>query len=134
LRLISDAILLNYALFRSHGKLGNAEAAAVAGLTGFGRKRAPAAVAVAENVVAELPVLLRRPQPLPVARPGLVARLAPHRAQENDTPRKLRERQRRLATGGSRAEQRLRRRAFGRRSALAFPRSAVGRSFIAPEG
>jgi hypothetical protein len=78
LRLISDAILLNYALFRSHGKLGNAEAAAVAGLTGFGRKRAPAAVAVAENVVAELPVLLRRPQPLPVARPGLVARLAPH--------------------------------------------------------
>ena len=48
------------------------------GLTGFGGERAPAAVAVAEDVVAELLVLLRRPQSLAVVGLGLVARLAPH--------------------------------------------------------
>ena len=47
-------------------------------LTGLGGERAPAAVAVAEDEVAELLVLLRRPQALPVLRLGLLARLAPH--------------------------------------------------------
>jgi len=50
----------------------------IVGLTGFGGERAPAAVAVEEDVVAELLVLLRRPQALPVVGLGLVARLAPH--------------------------------------------------------
>jgi hypothetical protein len=50
----------------------------IVGLTGFRGERAPAAVAVEENVVAELLVLLRRPQALAVVGLGLVARLAPH--------------------------------------------------------
>jgi hypothetical protein len=48
------------------------------GLTGFGGERAPAAVAVADDVVAELLILLRRPQALAVVGLGLVAHLAPH--------------------------------------------------------
>jgi hypothetical protein len=50
----------------------------VVGLTGFRGERAPAAVAVEEDVVAELLVLLRRPQALAVVGLGFVARLAPH--------------------------------------------------------
>lgn len=48
------------------------------GLTGLHGDGAPAAVAVAEDEVAELLVLLRRPQALPVVHLGLLARLAPH--------------------------------------------------------
>ena len=50
----------------------------IVGLTGFHGERAPAAVAVEENVVSELLVLLQRPQALAVVGLGLVARLAPH--------------------------------------------------------
>ena len=47
-------------------------------LTSLDGQSAPAAVAVAEDVVAELLVLLRRPQALPVLHLGLLACLAPH--------------------------------------------------------
>jgi hypothetical protein len=47
-------------------------------LTSLDGQSAPAAMAVAEDVVAQLLVLLRRPQALPVLHLGLLARLAPH--------------------------------------------------------
>ena len=47
-------------------------------LTSLEGQSAPAAVAVAEDVVAELLVLLRRPQALAVLHLGLLACLAPH--------------------------------------------------------
>jgi len=47
-------------------------------LTSLDGQSAPAAVAVAEDVVAELLVLLRRPQALEVLHLGLLACLAPH--------------------------------------------------------
>ena len=52
-------------------------------LTGLDGDGAPAAVAVADDEVTELLVLLRRPQPLAVLRLGLLARLAPHRFLRN---------------------------------------------------
>jgi hypothetical protein len=47
-------------------------------LTGLGGEGAPASVAVADDEVPELLVLLRRPQALPVLHLGLLASLARH--------------------------------------------------------
>jgi hypothetical protein len=77
------------------------------GLTGFRRERAPAAMAVAEDVVAELLVLLRRPQALPVVGLWLLARLAPHcqRMSRRQRAKSAERRATRQAAGGGEGEE-----------------------------